>query len=261
MAGVLGTLFAFIIILAILFGVLCNITGEDKKGNAIVVNCITAMILYTLLLELFNVALPTGGVFESGIPLIKNVEKAGSVRQYFVNSPALFALDFVELVSLTLMINWVSNMFSFENAGFVGKITSRIAIVFGGIIAYGFFMDFVKDNVVIKWCVYCVECLITGGSILYTPLLMLSFVTGLKKDNLILTYIIKQFPTTSIGKAISTAVTSSVMFLVLIIILETQYGSICTILQGTLDSIKSWGAIFVMIMGIYFVVNSIKSKK
>lgn len=261
MANLLGTMLVFIIVLAVLFGLLCSFTGEEKKGNIIVINCLTSSILYIVILELFNSDFFAGGVFESGLPLVNNVEKVGSVRQYFVNSPALFALDFVELVSLTLMINWVSNMFSFENAGFVGKITSRIAIVFGGIIAYGFFMDFVKDNVVIKWCVYCVECLITGGSILYTPLLMLSFVTGLKKDNLILTYIIKQFPTTSIGKAISTAVTSSVMFLVLIIILETQYGSICTILQGTLDSIESWGAIFVMIMGIYFVVNSIKSKK
>ena len=257
----LGTLFGFIIILAIMFGVLCNITGEEKKGNTIVVNCVTAIILYAIVLELFNGGLPTGGVFESGLPLVNNVEKAGSVRQYFVNSPAFFALDFVELVSLTLMINWISNMFSFDNAGFVGKITSRFAIVFGGIIAYGFFMDFVKDNVAIKWCVYCVECLITGGSILYTPILMLSFVTGLKKDNLILTYIIKQFPSTSIGKAISTAITSSVMFLVFMIILETQYGSVCNVLQGTVDTMESWGAVVVLIIGIYVIINSIKSKK
>jgi hypothetical protein len=261
MINLFGTMVVFVVILALLFGGLCSITGEEKKGGTIIGNCITAIILYAVILELFNVETIAGGVFESGLPLVNNVEKAGSVRQYFVSSPALFALDFVELVSLTLMINWVSNMFSFENAGFVGKITSRIVIVLGGIIAYGFFMDFVKDNVVIKWCVYCVECLITGGSILYTPLLMLSFITGLKKDNLFLTYIIKQFPSTSIGKAISTAITSSVIFLLLIIVLETQYGSICTMLKGTVDSLESWGSVFIMIIGIYVVVNSIKSKK
>ena len=180
------------------------------------------------------------------------------MRKYFSDSPAFFALDFVELVTLTLMINWVSNTFSFGNAGFVGKITSRIAIVFGGIIVYGFFMDFVRDNIVMKWCVYCVECIITGGSILYTPILLLSFITGLKKDSFILTYIIKQFPSTSIGRAISTAITSSVMFLVLMIVLETQYGSVCNILQGTVDTMESWGAVIVMIIGMYILLKSIK---
>lgn len=143
----IGILFGYIIILAILFGILCNITGEEKKGNVIVVNCITAIVLYALVLELFNGGLPTGGVIKSGLPLVSNVEKAGSVRQYFANSPALFALDFVELVSLTLMINWVSNIFSFENAGFVGKVTSRIIIVLGGIIVYGFFIAFAAAGV------------------------------------------------------------------------------------------------------------------
>lgn len=255
------TLLSFVIILAILFGVLCSVTGEEEKGNTIIVNCVTVVILYALILELFNQDFSTGGIFDSGLPLVNNVEKAGSVKKYFADSPAFFALDFVELVTLTLMINWVSNTFTFGNAGFVGKITSRIAIVFGGIIVYGFFMDFVRENIVMKWCVYCVECIITGGSILYTPILLLSFITGLKKDSFILTYIIRQFPSTSIGKAISTAITSSVMFLVLMIVLETQYGSVCNILQGTVDTMESWGSVIVMVIGIYILLRSLKSKK
>lgn len=260
MNDLLCSLLGFVIILAILFGVICTVTGEEKKGSTIVVNCITAVIMYALVLELFNGSLPMGDVFDAGLPLVSNVEKAGSVRQYFADSPALFALDFVELVSLTLMINFISNLFTFENAGFVGKITSRIIIVLGGIILYGFFMDMVRDNVVTKWCVYCVECVITGSSILYPPILILSFITALKKDNMILTFIIKNFPNTSIGKAILTAVTSSVMFLLLIIILESQYGSVCKILKGTVKSMESLGAVIVMIIGIYIVVNSIKRK-
>ncbi len=181
MGNILGTLLFFIVILALLFGGLCTLTGEDKKGNTIIVNCITAVILYTLVLELFNGGMPGDSIFAEGLPLVNNVEKAGSVGRYFANSPTLFALDFVELVTLTLMINWVSNLFSFEAAGMAGKITSRIIIVLGGVIAYGFFMDFVRDNIVMKWCVYCVECIITGSSIAYTPILLLSFITGLKK--------------------------------------------------------------------------------
>lgn len=56
----------------------------------------------------------------------------------------------------------------------------------------------------------------------------------------------------------STAITSSVMFLVLMIVLETQYGSVCNILQGTVDTMESWGAVIVMIIGMYILLKSIK---
>lgn len=73
--NMIGTLLSFIIILAILFGILCSITGEEEKGNTIIVNCVTAVILYALVLELFNQDFSTGGIFDSGLPLVNNVEK------------------------------------------------------------------------------------------------------------------------------------------------------------------------------------------
>lgn len=260
MLNMISTLLVFVIALAFLFGGLCTITGEEKKGNTIVVNCITAMILYILVIQLFNGGLPTGSFFEAGIPLINNVEKAGSVKVYIANSPGFFAIDFVELVALTLMINWVSTLFTFDQSNFTSKIISRIIIVLGGVIGYGFLMDFVRENVVIKWCVYAVECIITGGSILYTPIMLASFITGLKTDNVALVYFMEQLPKTSIGKAISASISSSVLFIVFLIVLETQYGSVCTILNGVLESMESLGAVVVMIMGIYIVINSIKKK-
>lgn len=260
MVNMISTLLVFIVLLAAFFGALCSITGEEKKGNQIVVNCITAMVLYMIILQLFNTGISNDSVFESGIPLINNVEKYGSVKEYIANSPALFALDFVELVTLTLLIHWISGVFSFSDAGFAGKVVTRIIIVFAGVIVYGMFMDFARDNVVMKWCVYCVECIITGGSILYTPIMIVSFFTGLKKDNMVLTYFIQQFPGTSIGKAISTAITSSIMFIALMLVLESQYGSVCDLLQGAVDSMESMGVVIIMIIGLYILVNSIKKK-
>lgn len=260
MFNLLTTLLVFVLLLATLFGGLCSITGEEKKGNIIVINCITAMLLYFVIIELFNGGLLDESIFDSGIPLVNNVEKAGSVKAYLLNYPGKFSLDFVELVVLTLLINWVSNLFSFENAGFVGKIVSRIVIVLGGIIGYGLLMNIIRQNIIVKWCVYCVECVITGGTILYTPLMIVASISGLKKDNVALVYLIQEFPKTSLGKAISTAVTSTVMFVVLMLVLENQYGSICNILGRTVDTIKSFGAVIVMIIGIYIVINSLKKK-
>ena len=51
------------------------------------------------------------------------------------------------------------------------------------------------------------------------------------------------------------------MFLVLMIVLETQYGSVCNILQGTVDTMESWGSVIVMVIGIYILLRSLKSKK
>lgn len=260
MSSLIGMLLVFIIILALMFGSLCSIAGEEKKGNTIVVNCITAIVLYMLVIELFNTSLPNSGIFTSGIPLINSVERVGSVKNLILDRPGIFAIDFVELVALTLMINWVSTLFSFDQSNFTSKIISRIIIVLGGVIGYGFLMDFVRENIVIKWCVYAVECIITGGSILYTPIMLVSFITGLKTDNVALVYFMEQLPKTSIGKAISASISSSVLFIVFLIVLETQYGSVCTILNGVLESMESLGAVVVMIMGIYIVINSIKKK-
>lgn len=260
MLNMLITMIICIIVLAFVFGGLCLVTGEEKKGNTIVINCITAIILYMLVIQLFSIGLPHGSLFESGLPLVNNVEKAGSVKKYISDMPGMFALDFVELVAVVLLTNWISNLFSFGEAGFAGKVITRIIIAFGGIIAYGFVMGAVRDNVVIKWCIYCVECIITGGSILYTPFMIASFVTGVKTNNPVLIYLVEQFPKTSIGKAVSTAVITPLVYLIFLIVLETQYGSVCNIIKNIYDSMESIGAIIAMIFGIYIVVNSLKKK-
>lgn len=260
MINLLAMLLGFVVVLALLFGGLCAVTGDGGKGGQIIVNCITVMVLFLLIVQLFNIGLPEDSIFATGLPLLQSVDRYGSVKEVLIQAPWVFALDFVELVALTLVINWVSNIFSFPNAGLWGKIVSRIAIVLLGILVYGIFMDFVKENIVIKWCVYCVECLITGGSILYTPVMIVASITGLKRDNAANSYILSEFPKTSIGRAISTAITSSVVFVAFLLVVESQYGSVAKVLDGTVEMFESWGAIAVMLMGIYFVANRVKSK-
>lgn len=252
------TLLGFVIVLALLFGMLSGVTGEQNKGNQIIMNCVTVLILYLLVIELFNIGLPHGGIFETGIPLINSVEEAGSLKVLILDHTAMFALDFVELVTLTVIINWISGIVQFEGAGFVGKITSRIAIVLMGVIAYGFFMEFARDNVILKWCVYCVECILTGGSILYTPAMLIAAITGLSKDHMAVTYFLTEFKKSSFAKAITNGISSSILFLGYALILESQYGSICNVLGGAVALMEYFGVIIIMIMGIYFMLRSLK---
>lgn len=260
MMGIISTLIIFILILIAIFGGLCLVTGEENKGNQIIVSCMTALILFMMIVVLFQTSDISSGIFTSGIPLIENVQKAGSIKDFMANSPGKFALDFVELVTIMLLINWVSNIYKAADAGFAGKVLSRIIIVCMAVIAYGFFMDMIRENAMTKWAVYCVECMITGTGILYTPAFILACITGWKKDNPAIAYAVSQFPKTNLGKAISTAISTSIVFVAFLIILETQYGSIESIMSGVMDSMETIGACILMLMGIYFMVMSLKKK-
>lgn len=257
MAGMLSTLICFIIALAVIFSILCSISGESSKGNMIFINCITVTILYVLILYMFNVD-GSGRIFNSSIPLLEAVEKYGSVRVLLSSAPSEFSLCFVQLVTVALLISFMSNVFSLEQAGFVSKLLTRVVLVFAGLLLYGFVMDSISSNIVIKYCVYALETLLTGGSILYTPIMMASMITGLKTDNYVLIYVMEQLPKTSIGKAVSTAVTSSILFVVMMLVLETQYGSVVNIMQETVDVFVAGGAVLIMIMGIYIMLKGFK---
>ena len=254
---ILFQIILFIILLTLFFGILCTVTGEKNKGNMIIVNSLTVTILCWIILNLFNSGENLGGIFKSGLPLVENVERVGNLGLYLKDSPGNFAMDFVELVVLIILISWVSNLFSFENAGIVSKLVSRIGIVLVGIILYGITMDMIGENVVIKWLVYCVECIITGGSLLYTPIRFWAFITGLKTNNIALLFLLEQFPKTAIGKAIHSAITSAIMLICFFLVLEKQYGSICTVLDGTINVMEVMGGAVIIIMGLYFVLKSL----
>lgn len=261
MAGMIATIIIYIVILAAIFGGLCMVTGEEDKGNQIIVSCMTAVILLMMIIMLFYTGDSSPGICTSGIPLIENVQKAGSVKDFITRSPGQFALDFVELVTIMLLIHWVSNLYKATDSGFAGKVLSRIIIVGIAVIAYGFFMDIVREHTITKWVVYCVECMITGTGILYTPAVILAYISGWKKDNPAITYAVSQFPKTNIGKAISAAISTSVTLIAFLVILETQYGSMQNIMGGVLDSLEGIGVCVLMLMGIYFMVTSLKKNK
>lgn len=262
MISLIGTLLGFIIALVAIFGVLCILTGEEGKGGQIVINCVTVLILFLAIVELFNVELPQNSILKTSLPLLGSVDQYGSVKAVMEKAPLIFALDFVELVTLNVMINWVSNIFSLSNAGLVGKIVSRMIIVMIAILIYGAFMSVAKGNVVFKWCVYSVECFVTGGSILYTPMMLISSLSGLKKKNQqeVNKFVLSEFKKTNISKAISAAITSSVVFVAFLFMLESQRGSIQNVLGDAIEMFQTFGAAVIMMMGIYIITKAFSKK-
>lgn len=258
MVEVIGTIIGMTLVLAGIWGGLCSVTGDEDIGNTIMVNCLTAFILFVVLLSLFNIGGADNGIFKTALPMIDGLQKYGNVSGFLKSSPGEFALGFVQLVAVSLLINYASNLFNFGSSWVFGKITSRIAIVLIGLILYGIFWDMVSGNIAMKWCVYAVESLITVGSISYPAIMIASNITGLKTNNYVLMYVVNQLPKTSIGKAISAAITSSITFLALLAILESQYGTSINLLNGCLSILESSGSIIIMVMGIAIMLKIFK---
>lgn len=250
----------YILILAALFGALCCVTGEKQKGGQILVNCVTALVLSLVILELFHTGLAQDGLLSDGLPIVNHVHRYGSIRILLTEHPGLFALDFVELVTLIFLFHWFTKLIPMPNAGLAGKITSGIIMVCVSILAYSCLMSAVRDNILIKWCVYCVECIITGGSILYPPAMIISLVTGLKKNNPAVSYLISEFPKTAIGKSISSAIASAVVFIAFALTLESQYGSVCNVLKSGLQILENIGSVIIILIGLCRLLVGLKPK-
>ena len=251
---------AYTLILAAVSGGLCYITGEKKKGGKILVNCMTALALSLVIIELFHTGLAQDGLLSDGLPIVNHVHGYGSIRKLLEEQPGLFALDIVELVTLLFLFHWATKLIPMANAGLAGKITSSIIMACISILTYSCFMSVVRDNILIKWCVYCVESIITGGSILYPPAMVISLITGLKKDNPAVSYLISAFPKTAVGKSISSATASAVVFIFFALTLESQYGSICDVLDSGLKLMEHGGSVILILMGLHRLLACLKTR-
>lgn len=100
-----------------------------------------------------------------------------------------------------------------------------------------------------------------GKAVLYRFVTLLGFITGLKKNNLALAYLVSVFPKTALGKAVSSSVASAAVCVAFIFAMENQYGSVYMILKQGVGFVEQSGGVFVLMIGIYFLLNAIKSNK
>lgn len=254
-----GNLLGCLFVLFLIFGFLCNLTGDENKGMQIINNCVTAIVIYVMIIGIFSAK--NSEIIKINIPFWNGVVKYGTLKNYLSASVGGFALDFVQLVTLILMINWVSNIISFDKAGFAGILTSKLVIVLIGILIYGFVMHFIEKNIFFKWAVYVIECIITGGSIVVTPLLIIKTITGTKQDAFVNAYILDSLKQSKLVKAITASISSSIVILVFMYSMDLQSGGVNSALSDVMQSFGGIAGIIIVLMGIYFMVKSITAKK
>lgn len=49
-----GNFLGCLFVLFILFGLLCNLTGDENKGMQIINNCVTAIVIYSMIIVIFS---------------------------------------------------------------------------------------------------------------------------------------------------------------------------------------------------------------
>ena len=261
MVELIFSILGVIVLLGVVWGALCMVTGEKNNANTIMVKRFTAMVLLIKIQTIINLNRAGNGSLNEAVPMLDGLERYGNTSNFLKSNPAEFALNFVQLVTISLLVNYISNLFGNGSSNnIVGKLIGRIVIVMLAFIAYGFVWKMISENVVIKWCIYAVESLITVGAVSYPIMVLAASITGLKTNNYVLIYAVKQFPKTRFGRSVSAAITSSIMFLVLLVILESQYGTATNILQGVAAYMKSFGSVIVVVMGIATLVKSLKHK-
>ena len=255
---ILVSILVYVIALILIFGCLCMVTGQSIKGNQIVINCVASFVILLIIMAVTGSEWIQNSTFGMGFSLIGHAKEKGGIITLLTKYPGMFAIDFIGMVTLVMLIQWMSNLISFSAAGIAGKITSSLIVVLVSVLLYGFLMAFVQDNIILKWCVYAVESLLTVGSIIYTPAMLITSITGWSSNNYVVEYIISTFPDTSIGKAASTAVSTTVVIVVFLAVIEKQYGSIFVMAAGMKELIQSVGAIVIILFGFYFMIRSLK---
>lgn len=258
MGGMIVTIALTVVALLAIFGGLSIVCGDNEKGSSIMTECLSALVLYFFIITFYGIGLTGNGILSSSLPLISDIDKYGNLTSFFNAQPDIFALDFVELVILFILVNIISRFIHSSGGGIAGTIILKIIIIFMSCLIYGIFMDFVRENVYLKWTVYLVECVITGSAIVYTPTVIIAFILGFKPETYLVTYLLEELPKSSIGKSISSAISSATVFIFVIAALESQYGSIKNILSSTISIIPGFGTIIIMLMGIYFMINALK---
>ena len=101
-----GNFLGCLFVLFILFGLLCNLTGDENKGMQIINNCVTAIVIYSMIIVIFSAK--NSEIIKLNIPFWNGIVKYGTLKSYLKASAGGFALDFIQLVTLVLLINWVS---------------------------------------------------------------------------------------------------------------------------------------------------------
>ncbi len=245
-----------VLVLLILNAFVNSICGFDSSGEygKVLEGSLTIAVLYLVIIGLFGSSLSL-----QGIPFVDKLDNYKSLTEMFKNALGVFVIECAELISLTFVISFVSNVVpgSLGGSGYTGKIIRSIVVALVGIIVNNYFISLVKETVFFSWAVAALQCFLAGTSLVLTPAMLIGSLLKMDPDSGVVSFLIKQLPQTKVGKSLSTATTNSLLLVFVIMIFESQFGSLTDLLRQVPAVISLFAPVVIMIIGIRLMIKSI----
>lgn len=244
-----------LVLLLLLNAFINSIFGFDKNGQygKVLEGSFTIGFLYLIIIQLFG-----NNLSMIEVPFIDKIYNYGSFTEMFKNERGLFAIECAELISLTFVIYLISDIISDSWIGstFTGKVIRSIIVVLIAMLANHYFLITLKKTIFFYWSAIAIQCFFSGVSLTLTPAMVLGKLLNIEPESEIVSFLIKKLPETKVGKAISTATTNSVLLVLVVLILESQFGSMTTIVKQTPQMISLFIPIGIMLVGIRLIIKS-----
>lgn len=246
-----------LVILLMIFNAFLNhICGYDSSGEygKVLEGTLTIAILYLVIIALFG-----NNLMPDGIPFVDKMDNYLSLTDMFRNSLSVFVMECAELISLTFIISLVSSFIpsTFGGSGITGKTIRSIVLVLVGVVANNYFLSLMEKTIFFSWAITALQCFLSGTALVMTPAMLIGNLLKLNPDSEIISFLIKKLPQTKIGKAMSTAASNSIVLVFVIMIFESQYGSMTALVNQVPALISLFAPIIIMIMGIRLMIKSV----
>lgn len=244
-----------VILLIFLNSFLNYICGIDSSGNhgKVLEGTLTIGILYFVIISLFG-----NQLMPDGVPFVDQLDRYSSLLVMFKDRPTVFVFECAELISLTFVISLISSYIpsNFGGNGITGTVVRGIVLVLIGIVANNYFLSLVKKTALFSWALTALQCFFSGTALALTPAVIIGKLLQLNPESEVVSFLIKKLPQTKVGKAMSTAASNAILLVFVIMIFESQFGSIGNFVSQVPILLSLFAPLFIMLMGIRLIIKS-----
>lgn len=245
-----------VILLLILNSFLNYICGVNTSGNhgKVLEGALTIAILYFVIISLFG-----NHLISDGIPFIDQLDYYSSLSIMFREKPTVFVFECAELISLTFIISLISSYIpsGFGGNGITGTVIRGIVLVLIGVIVNNYIISLVKESALFSWALTAIQCFFSGTAMVLTPAIIIGKILQLDPKSEVVSFLVKKLPQTKVGKSMSAATSNAILFVLVILIFESQFGNISDFISQVPMLISLVAPIFIMLIGIRLMIKSV----
>lgn len=247
---------AMLVVFMVLFNaVVGRLAGVDDKGDLskVAESCAAVMLVLVAASAVLGAGLPA-----AGIPFLDAIEQLGyaGVLDLFRNDVGRFALECANLISLMFVIGLVSRVIPSPDSGF-GLGMLRMLIIVGIALAFNAYLfSLAQQTPLFGLLVAMLRSTVAGVALLVTPAMLLGHLLGTKSDGGFVSLFLKELPKTAIGKAFASAFANSVVLVGAVMLIESQLGSLTTMMEGLPGIMNAVAILVMMVVGYRIMIKS-----